>query len=48
MLSLGHLANRPIRPDWIRIIYSDQGSTYDPVLKHLKAFRANVVDVRSI
>lgn len=48
MLDLSHFADRHVRPGWVRTIHSSQGTTCDRVLAHLKAFRANTVDARSV
>lgn len=48
MLDLAHLADRHVRPGWVRTIYSAQGATCDRVMAHLEAFRANTVDARSV
>lgn len=47
MLDLAHLADRHIRPGWVRTITSAQGATCDRVLAHLESFRANTVDASS-
>jgi ATP-dependent exoDNAse (exonuclease V) alpha subunit len=47
MLDLRHLADRHIRPGWVRTIHSAQGATATHVIAHLEAFRANTVDARS-
>ena len=44
MLDLRHLADRHIRPGWVRTIHSAQGATAERVIAHLEAFRANIVD----
>ena len=48
MLDLAHLADRHIRPGWVRTIHSSQGATCDRVLANLESFRANTVDARSV
>lgn len=48
MLDMRHLADRHIRPGWVRTIHSSQGATCDRVLAHLESFRANTVDARSV
>jgi len=48
MLDLAHLADRHLRPGWVRTIHSNQGATCDLVLAHLESFRANTVDARSV
>ena len=48
MLDLAHLADRHLRPGWVRTIHSSQGATCDRVLAHLEASRANTVDARSV
>lgn len=47
MLDLRHLADRHIRPGWVRTIHSSQGATCDRVMAHLESFRANTVDTRA-
>ena len=47
MLDLRHLADRHIRPGWVRTIHSAQGATADRVLAHLESFRTNTVDAAS-
>ena len=47
MLDLHHLADRHVRPGWVRIIHSAQGATCDHVIAHLESFRANTVDAAS-
>ncbi len=47
MLDLHHLADRHIRPGWVRTIHSAQGATADRVMAHLESFRANTVDTRA-
>jgi ATP-dependent exoDNAse (exonuclease V) alpha subunit len=47
MLDLRHLADRHIRPGWVRTITSAQGATCDHVIAHLESFRANTVDAAS-
>lgn len=48
MLDIRHVADRHIRPSWVRTIHSAQGATCDRVMAHLEAFRANTVDARSV
>jgi len=48
MLDMRHLADRHIRPGWVRTIHSSQGATCDRVLANLESFRANTVDARSV
>lgn len=48
MLDLAHLADRHLRPGWVRTIHSSQGATCDRVLANLESFRANTVDARSV
>ncbi|RDC58913.1 hypothetical protein HME9302_00089 [Alteripontixanthobacter maritimus] len=43
-LDLSRLADRHIRPKWVRTIHSAQGATADRVMVHLESFRANTVD----
>lgn len=47
MLDLAHLADRHIRPGWVRTIHSAQGATADRVMAHMESFRALTVDARS-
>lgn len=47
MLDLSHLADRHVRPGWVRTIHSAQGATADRVMAHLESFRANTVDTRA-
>ena len=47
MLDLRHLADRHIRPGWVRTIHSAQGATATRVIAHLESFRANTVDTRA-
>lgn len=47
MLDLSHLADRHVRPGWVRTIHSAQGATCDRVMAHLESFRANTVDTRA-
>lgn len=47
MLDLRHLADRHIRPGWVRTIHSSQGATCGRVMAHLESFRANTVDAAS-
>jgi hypothetical protein len=47
MLDLAHLADRHVRPEWVRTIHSSQGATCDRVMAHLEPFRANTVDAAS-
>lgn len=47
MLDLRHLADRHVRPGWVRTIHSAQGATADRVIAHLESFRANTVDTRA-
>lgn len=48
MLDLAHLADRHIRPGWVRTIHSAQGATCGRVMTYLEAFRANTVDPRCV
>lgn len=41
MLDLAHLADRHIRPGWVRTIHSAQGATAERVMAHLKSLRQN-------
>ena len=47
MLDLRHLADRHVRPGWVRTIHSAQGATATHVIAHLESFRANTVDTRA-
>ena len=47
MLDLAHLADRHIRPGWVRTIHSAQGATAERVIAHLESFRTNTVDTRA-
>ncbi len=47
-LDFRHVADRHIRPGWVRTIHSAQGATCDRVMAHLEAFRANTVNTRSV
>lgn len=47
MLDLRHLADRHVRPGWVRTIHSAQGATADRVIAYLESFRANTVDTRA-
>lgn len=47
MLDLRHLADRHVRPGWVRTIHSAQGATCDRVIAHLESFRVNTVDTRA-
>jgi ATP-dependent exoDNAse (exonuclease V) alpha subunit len=44
MLDMAHLADRHVRPGWVRTIHSAQGATAERMIAHLEAFRANIVD----
>jgi conjugative relaxase-like TrwC/TraI family protein len=46
-LNLAHLADRHVRPGWVKTIHSSQGATADRVMAHLESFRANTVDARA-
>lgn len=48
MLDLAHLADRHVRPGWVRTIHSSQGATCERVMAHLESFRANTVDAASV
>lgn len=48
MLDLRHLADRHIRPGWVRTIHSSQGATCEHVMAHLESFRANTVDASAV
>lgn len=48
MLDLAHLADRHVRPGWVRTIHSSQGATCDRVMAHLESFRANTVNAASV
>ena len=45
-LDLSRLADRHIRPGWVRTIHAAQGATADRVMAHLESFRSNTVDVQ--
>ena len=47
-LDLTRLADRHIRPGWVRTIHSAQGATADRVMAHLESFRANTVDAPAV
>ena len=47
-LDLTRLADRHIRPGWVRTIHSTQGATADRVMAHLESFRANTVDAPAV
>ena len=47
-LDLSRLADRHIRPGWVRTIHSAQGATADRVMAHLESFRANTVDAPAV
>jgi hypothetical protein len=47
-LDLTRLADRHIRPGWVRTIHSAQGATADRVMAHLESFRANTVDTPAV
>ena len=47
MLDLAHLADRHVRPGWVRTIHSAQDETAERVMAHLESFRANTVDTRA-
>ncbi len=47
MLDLSHLADRHVRPGWVRTIHSSQGATATHVIAHLESFRVNTVDTRA-
>lgn len=46
-LDLSRLADRHIRPGWVRTIHFAQGATADRVMAQLESFRANTVDFSS-
>ena len=46
-LDFSRLADRHVRPGWVRTVTSAQGATADRVMAHLESFRANTVDARS-
>jgi hypothetical protein len=48
VLDLSRLADRHIRPGWVRTIHSAQGATADRVMAHLESFRANTVDAPAV
>jgi ATP-dependent exoDNAse (exonuclease V) alpha subunit len=45
---MANVADRHIRPGWVRTIHSAQGATNDRVLAHVKSYRANIVDARGV
>ena len=47
-LDLARLADRHIRPGWVRTIHSSQGATCDHVMAHVESFRANTVDASAV
>ena len=47
-LDLTRLADRHIRPGWVRTIHSPQGATADRVMAHLESFRVNTVDAPAV
>ena len=47
VLDLRKLADRNIRPSWVRTIHSNQGATADRMMAPLESFRANTVDAES-
>lgn len=47
-LDLSRLADRHIRPGWVRSIHSAQGATADRVMAHLESFRAKTVDASAV
>lgn len=47
-LDTNHLADRHIRPGWVRTIHSAQGATADRVIAHLESFRPNTVDAPAV
>ena len=47
MLDMRHLADRHIRPGWVRTIHSAQGATAERVIAHLESFRTNTIDAAS-
>ena len=47
-LDLSRLADRYIRPGWVRTIHSAQGATADRVMAHLESFRANTDDAPAV
>ncbi|KQM77654.1 hypothetical protein ASE70_07155 [Sphingomonas sp. Leaf22] len=48
MLDMRNLADRHLRPGWMRTIHSSQAATCDRMLANLESFRANTVDARSV
>jgi len=48
MLETNHLADRYIRSGWVCTIHSAQGGTCGRVMAHMKSFRANTVNARSV
>ena len=47
-LDLSRLADRHIRPGWVRTIHSAQGATADRVMAHLESFRAKTIDAPAV
>ena len=47
MLDLDHLADRHIRPGWVRTIHSAQGATPERVVAHMESFRVHTVNDRA-
>ena len=47
-LDMTHLADRHVRPGWVRTIHSAQGATCDHVMAHVESYRGNTVDARSV
>lgn len=41
-LDMANVADRHIRPGWVRTIHSAQGATCERVMAHLESFRSNV------
>jgi ATP-dependent exoDNAse (exonuclease V) alpha subunit len=39
---MANVADRHIRPGWVRTIHSAQGATCERVMAHLESFRSNV------
>ncbi|MEP2236670.1 MAG: helicase C-terminal domain-containing protein [Alteripontixanthobacter sp.] len=45
---MSRLADRHIRPGWVRTIHSAQGATAERVMAHLESFCANTVDAPAV
>ena len=47
-LDISRLADRHIRPGWVRTIHSVHGTTADRVMAHLEGFHANTADAPAV